>query len=52
MAGPKAPILVLWLLLGIALAAPAVAEDGVPPDEGGFVESMGQPPRLIPYAGL
>jgi hypothetical protein len=40
------------LLFGVALAAPAVAEDGVPPDEGGLVQSMGQPPRFMPYAGL
>jgi phosphatidylserine/phosphatidylglycerophosphate/cardiolipin synthase-like enzyme len=49
---PKAPILILCFLFGIALPAPTMADDAVPPDEGGFVESMGQPPRFMPYAGL
>jgi phosphatidylserine/phosphatidylglycerophosphate/cardiolipin synthase-like enzyme len=50
--GSKTAIPIFFLLLGIVLGAPAVAEDGGAPDEGGFVESMGQPPWLMPYAGL
>jgi phosphatidylserine/phosphatidylglycerophosphate/cardiolipin synthase-like enzyme len=49
---PKARIPILLVLFCIGLAAPAGAEDRSPPDEGGFVESMGQPPRWMPYAGL
>jgi len=42
-------------LLSLVWAGLAIAGslgDRLPPDEGGRVESMGQPPWLMPYAGL
>ncbi len=46
--------LALGLLLAGVVAAPARGADEtqLPPDEGGEIESMGQPPRLMPYGGL
>jgi len=41
-----------FVLIAAALAFPAAAAEPLPPDEGGRVESMGQPPRIFPYAGL
>ena len=53
-AGPVAVarIPTFFILIAAALAVPAIAEEPLPPDEGGSVESMGQPPRIFPYAGL
>jgi hypothetical protein len=41
-----------FVLIVVALAVPAAADEPLAPDEGGRVESMGQPPRIFPYAGL
>ena len=45
-------IAIVSLLLGGSPVAWAEAENRVPPDEGGHVESMGQPPLWMPYVGL
>jgi hypothetical protein len=43
---------IFLILMGGMLCLPAFSEETPPPDEGGFIESMGQPPRLMPYVGL
>jgi phosphatidylserine/phosphatidylglycerophosphate/cardiolipin synthase-like enzyme len=42
----------LCVLLGGNPVAWAEADDRVPPDEGGTIVSMGQPPLWMPYIGL
>ena len=43
---------ILPVLIAAFLAFPAAAEEPLAPDEGGRIESMGQPPTFFPYAGL
>jgi hypothetical protein len=45
-------ILVFLIFISATASIPALADDVMPPDEGGFIESMGQPHRIKPYAGL
>jgi phosphatidylserine/phosphatidylglycerophosphate/cardiolipin synthase-like enzyme len=49
-----ARLVALASLLSVVLTAPAHAseQNGPAPDEGGEIESMGQPPRFMPYGGF
>jgi hypothetical protein len=49
-----ARLVALASLLPVVLTAPAHAseQNGLAPDEGGEIESMGQPPRFMPYGGF
>ena len=54
MPGPVGRALAVGSMLVALSSAPARGADdtALPPDEGGEVESMGQPPRFLPYGGL
>ncbi|MGW8182267.1 MAG: hypothetical protein ACWGQW_26355, partial [bacterium] len=45
-------ILTFLTLICPSLAFSAPAKEALPPDRGGFIESMGQPLSFMPYAGL
>ena len=49
-----ASVIVLAFFFSVLLTDPARGseEKGLPPDEGGEIESMGQPPLFVPYGGL
>ena len=51
---PVGRALAVGSMLVVLLSAPARGADdtSLPPDEGGEIESMGQPPRFFPYGGL
>jgi hypothetical protein len=49
-----ARVTALAFFLSVLLTDPARGSEelGLPPDEGGEIESMGQPPLFVPYGGL